>query len=183
MSPAIDHIPSAACGATVDQRGLPRPRGGTTGVASCDVGAIEVKACAASRGHRSAGGRPRAGDPLDLADAWRAPTAARWRDLADARPAPRRRADASSSSWLRWFEDGDRFVELSTDRLDAHRRRRASFQPRLRARRGARRRRSADGPESPEVTLHLPLLATRADEAVGDGGGVGRPTTRAGTSR
>lgn len=36
-SAAIDAIPAFACGATVDQRGVPRPQGGR-----CDIGAVEV---------------------------------------------------------------------------------------------------------------------------------------------
>lgn len=42
-SPAIDHIPTRLCPATLDQRGLPRPADGNgDGLLACDVGAYEV---------------------------------------------------------------------------------------------------------------------------------------------
>jgi hypothetical protein len=38
-SPAADKIPAASCGTATDQRGIPRPQGG-----SCDIGAYELEA-------------------------------------------------------------------------------------------------------------------------------------------
>lgn len=177
-SPAIDHIPAAACGAAIDQRGLPRPRSGTTGsVASCDVGAIEVQG---TRGEPAVSAPQtaarRVGDPLDLTYAWRVPDGGTWRDLAtlDLRLVE----DGRIVFWLRWFEDGDRFVELSSsgEPLDAA----SSFRPGFVLDDGAAS--SAEGPESPEVTLHLPLLATRvrsggltAEVSATDDGGATQP--------
>ena len=83
------------------------------------------------------------------------PDGGTWRDLAtlDLRLVENGRI----VFWLRWFEDGDRFVELSTDgsTLTAT----SAFRPGFVLDEGATS--SADGPDSPEVTLHLPLLATR----------------------
>ena len=47
-SPLLDAIPPAACGATVDQRGVTRPQG--TG---CDIGAVEVEVVAPPPRRRS----------------------------------------------------------------------------------------------------------------------------------
>lgn len=157
-SPVIDHIPATACAITVDQRGLPRPRAGSrAGVANCDVGAIEVQGV---RGEPAVtatqAGVRRAGDPLDLSYSWRVPDGGTWRDLVtlDLRLVD----DGRVVFWVRWFADGDRFVELSEsgEPIAAT----SSFRPGFVLDGGAAS--SAEGPESPEVTLHLPLLATRA---------------------
>ena len=159
-SAAIDHVPAAQCGATVDQRGLPRPRAGTrTGVAGCDVGAIEMQGVRGEPGVTAAQTAVRrVGDPLDLAYSWRVPDGGTWRDLAtlDLRLVD----DGRIVFWLRWFEDGDRFVELSAtgEPIGAGG---ASFKPGF-VLDDEHAASQADGPDSPEVTLRLPLLATRA---------------------
>jgi len=159
-SPAIDHIPVAACGTSTDQRGLPRPRAGRVkGDASCDVGAIEVQGTRGEPGVTATQSDVRrAGDPFDLAYSWRVPDGGSWQDLATLDLKLR---DAGRIVlWVRWFEDDDRFVELSAtgEPIGAGG---ASFKPGfvLDEERAAA---LADGPDSPEVTLHLPLLAVRA---------------------